>query len=305
MAVQMDRIVPLIGPMVVGPLGVAHLPRIWLKAILDASGLMPDGYFPDYKGFNQRVIDAIGLEPEPFFTFLATLPTYPQTERWVREHAARLDPVTVARLNLELPTWVRPEPIAAEARARIGWNGTARESAVLIDLEDWAAMHADLVAHRHADLAPIIPMVSSSSRGPFGLIHLPRLWMKALLAAVKALPEGWNTGCGADEFVAKTIGFDLANACAFIRAELPTYLQFEDWLHANLAQPVEDFTKPQLNFKLRSPLKPEDKAALEWEEAGAPGLGSRDWILINDLVDWKYLHDQIVARRPQLSAAPA
>ena len=36
---RMQRIVPLIGATVTSPLGVMHLPRMWLKSVLSASGL--------------------------------------------------------------------------------------------------------------------------------------------------------------------------------------------------------------------------------------------------------------------------
>ena len=36
----MDKIVPLIGSAEVGPLGVLHLPRLWLKVSLDAKGAL-------------------------------------------------------------------------------------------------------------------------------------------------------------------------------------------------------------------------------------------------------------------------
>ena len=36
----MNKIVPLIGSAEVGPLGVLHLPRLWLKVSLDGRGLL-------------------------------------------------------------------------------------------------------------------------------------------------------------------------------------------------------------------------------------------------------------------------
>jgi hypothetical protein len=53
MTLHMDRVVPLIPPAAVGPLGVGHLPRMWLKGILNASEMLFEGYFPNYRGLNQ------------------------------------------------------------------------------------------------------------------------------------------------------------------------------------------------------------------------------------------------------------
>ncbi|MGZ4964624.1 MAG: DUF5069 domain-containing protein, partial [Limisphaerales bacterium] len=40
----MNTIVPLISSGVAGPLGVLHLPRLWLKASLEACGKLAPGY---------------------------------------------------------------------------------------------------------------------------------------------------------------------------------------------------------------------------------------------------------------------
>jgi hypothetical protein len=56
------KIVPLIGSAEVGPLGVLHLPRLWLKISLDAKGLLADGYPAVGTGFDQMVLDGLGLQ---------------------------------------------------------------------------------------------------------------------------------------------------------------------------------------------------------------------------------------------------
>ena len=40
----MNTLIPLISSGVSGPLGVLHLPRLWLKASLEARGLLANGY---------------------------------------------------------------------------------------------------------------------------------------------------------------------------------------------------------------------------------------------------------------------
>ena len=53
----MDKIVPLIGSAEVGPLGVLHLPRLWLKVSLDGKGALAEGYPAVGTGFDQMVLD--------------------------------------------------------------------------------------------------------------------------------------------------------------------------------------------------------------------------------------------------------
>jgi hypothetical protein len=297
MTLRMERIVPLIGPTVVGPLGVAHLPRMWLKAALNSADALTEGYFPHYFGFNRKVVDGLGLDPEAFFGFLGTLPTYAETERWVREHATRIDPAGIAAVNIDVASFQRPEEPAAAVRARVGLDQPGfRLSQALISLDDWCTMHEWLLAHRGEVLEPIIPTVSSSTTGPLGIPHLPRLWMKATLTAVKALPEGWNSGFGFDKFVSDTIGLDLDAACAYIHAELPTYLQFEGWVTDHLPA-YDEMTKWTWNGAIRGRQKGEEKAAEERAEAGVPELNHREAIMLNDMVDWTYLHERAVERR--------
>ena len=296
--VQIDPLVPLVGPLVVGPLGVAHLPRMWFKGILSAAKALPDTYFDDYKGFNKKVVDALGLEPEPWFAFLKTQPTYLEAERYVKAHAAHLDAETIAALNADIATTQRAEENAAKVRATVGLTIEGfNNSAALINLDDWFAIHTVLIEHK-GELAPLVPMVSSAQYGLLGVPHLPRLWMKALSRATGALPKDWKSGleCGFDMNLATCTGLDLAAAIAYINAELPDYLTFERWFEAQVG-PVTDERRAEWSAKLTTLQQPEDRALPNLVEAGAPDLQTRDTILINDLVDWKYMYDDITGRK--------
>ena len=50
----MTLVVPLTGSMVAGPLGVAHLPRMWQKGLLKSVGVLPGDYVFAERGFDQR-----------------------------------------------------------------------------------------------------------------------------------------------------------------------------------------------------------------------------------------------------------
>lgn len=296
----MDKLVPLISSTVVGPLGVAHLPRLWLKALLAETDALYDGWVPDYRGFNKTVLDALEVDADAFFAFMKTLPTYPQTERWVREHARKLDGATVAALNAKILAHERPEERAAETRAQVGLEGAERRAAALNDLDDWHTVHAWLVAHRDEKLPLMIPTVSSASAGPLGAKHLPRMWMKALLDAVGALPEDYNSGPGFDGLCGRTLNLDVDAAIAYVRAELPGYLAFEAYVREHVPA-VDEATLEAYNRVMVEREKPEEKAAAERAEAGVPELAFREVIMLNDMVDWKALHDWAGARR----SAPA
>lgn len=296
---KIEPLVPLVGATVAGPLGVSHLPRMWLKGILSAARALPETYFDDYKGFNKKVVDALGLEPEAWFAFLKTAPTYLQTEHYVKEHAAHLDAATIAALNADIASMPRPEENAAKVREVVGFPVPGfNNSAMLLNLDDWCAIHKELIAHKNDGLAPLVPMVSSAQTGPLGVPHLPRLWMKALLRATGALPKDWKSGleCGFDNQLAKMTGMDLAAAVAYIEAELPDYLTFERWFERAVG-PVTAAQKAEWTAMVAAMQQPEDRAQPNLVEAGAADLQTRSTVLINDLVDWKYMHDDVANRK--------
>ena len=291
----MEQLVPSVSSTVAGPLGIVHLPRLWLKAILAETDSLYEGWIPDYKGLNKLVVDALGIDPEAFFAFLATLPSYPETERWIAAHA-KPDAASIAASNSAILEFQRAEDLAAPARERLGIaDTTERHSAMLNNYDDWDTMHRWLVEHQAEELAPIIPTVSSSSAGLLGAKHLPRLWIKALLKRVGALPDDYNTGCGFDAFAASTLGLDLDAAIAFIHAELPSYPAFERYVRDHID--VDPQKQSAYNAAIVGRQKPAEKAAAERAEIGVPELAFRDSIMCNDMLDWKALHDGVLARR--------
>lgn len=296
---RIRQIVPLIGPRVAGPLGLLFLPRMWEKSVLSAAGLLYEGYTDYYRGFNQQVVDAVGLEPEAWFAFLKTMPTYPQTEEYVKANATKLDAASIAASNQRILTFERPEENAAPVRKRAGLDAPdLRVSSILIDYDDWSAVHEQVVEHRAEGIEPIVPMVSSAQSGLFGVPHLPRLWIKALLAAVHGLPAEWKTcrNCGFDKRVAGMLGFDIGEVEDFIHAELPTYVQFEAWIRDHIP-PADTATRAKWAAEITALQKSEEMALPDLTEAGMPGLTSRSTILLNDIVDWRHMHDYAVAQR--------
>jgi hypothetical protein len=93
----MSKIVPLIGSAEVGPLGVLHLPRLWLKVSLDAKGLLADGYPAVGTGFDQMVIDGLRLQKEAVVDYIAKhKPTYPEFESWIKQQpGVRIDAASI------------------------------------------------------------------------------------------------------------------------------------------------------------------------------------------------------------------
>ena len=74
-------------------------------------------------------------------------------------------------------------------------------------------------------MSNIIPLISSGTAGPLGVLHLPRLWQKASLgAAGKLHPDYPSCGQGYDQMVLSGLGLDKAAFESFIaeqKADLP------------------------------------------------------------------------------------
>ena len=144
----MAGIVPLISSGVAGPLGVLHLPRFWLKVTLDAKGQLADGYPACGKGYDQMVLDGLGLDRETTLNYIsANLPTYPQFEKWVLEQkGGKLDKVAVDRLNAAIRGYNHDDGTRTSilGAAGIKDDKTILDAVNLNNLDDWTEFHASL-----------------------------------------------------------------------------------------------------------------------------------------------------------------
>jgi hypothetical protein len=142
----MQRIFPVLSSSVAGPLGVKHLPRLWLKILLSEKGLLPDGYRCGEGGFDGFLTTTLGIDNAAFGAYIrAELPDYPTLEKWVRAHATNLTPEAIATVNDNVATADLPERMRADRFARIGFTDETYVKAVALnDLDDWAGIHEEL-----------------------------------------------------------------------------------------------------------------------------------------------------------------
>jgi hypothetical protein len=143
----MSSHVPLIPCNVSGPLGVLHLPRLWLKVSLEARGKLAAGYPGIGKGFDQMVIDGLGLQADAVRKYIADVkPTYRQFEAWIEaQPGVKLDRNSLYRLNSAILGYHHAADLAKEIRASTGYieDGSVTSSAYELNaLDDWQAFHA-------------------------------------------------------------------------------------------------------------------------------------------------------------------
>lgn len=68
--VSRGRIVPLISSYVAGPLGLPHLPRLWLKALLHAKDMLAEDWGCGPGGLDRRIMEFVGIDGVAFMAWL-------------------------------------------------------------------------------------------------------------------------------------------------------------------------------------------------------------------------------------------
>ncbi|MCW1921542.1 DUF5069 domain-containing protein [Luteolibacter arcticus] len=141
------KYVPLISSGTAGPLGVLHLPRLWLKVSLEARGVLADGYPGAGQGYDQMVIDGLGLNRDAVLSYIADEhPTYPQFEAWVKaQPGAKLDAGSIGTLNAAITGYIHADDVRKSVLSADGLpdDASAPKDAInLNNLDDWHEFHA-------------------------------------------------------------------------------------------------------------------------------------------------------------------
>jgi hypothetical protein len=141
----------------------------------------------------------------------------------------------------------------------------------------------------------IIPLISSGTEGPLGVKHLPRLWLKAFLAAKGRLAEGYkHIGPGFDFMVLEGLGIEPEKVRTYINENKPSYLAFEGWLQE---QPEVDLSPENISRVNQILLERKKKADSRKKMLAENGLEEDapidDSIMLNNLDDWRAIHNQL------------
>lgn len=142
----MSNIVPLISSGTAGPLGVLHLPRLWLKASLAAAGKLHSDYPGIGCGYDQMVLDGLGIEKGAFEAYIAgSKPSYVELEGWIlSQKGGSLDQGAVDKLNASIAGYIHTDETRAEILSAAGRqdDGSIKDAVNLNNLDDWAIFHA-------------------------------------------------------------------------------------------------------------------------------------------------------------------
>ena len=130
-----------------GPLGVIHLPRLWLKSSLEAQGKIAAGYPGCGSGYDQMVLDGLGLNRDAVLGFIKNQkPTYPQFEAWIKKQpGVKLDQASIESLNSAIRGYNHKDEVRQGILAANGLADDAsafRDAVNLNNLDDWKEFHA-------------------------------------------------------------------------------------------------------------------------------------------------------------------
>lgn len=146
----MSNIIPMISSGTVGPLGVLHLPRLWLKASLGAAAKLHPDDSSCGNGYDQMVLTALGIDKTEFENFIASKkPNYPQLEAWILTRSGgALDPDAVAKINAAIAGYIHTDATRTAILDASGMtdNGTIKDAVNLNNLDDWQAFYAQELA---------------------------------------------------------------------------------------------------------------------------------------------------------------
>lgn len=141
-----------------------------------------------------------------------------------------------------------------------------------------------------------VPLISSGTAGPLGVLHLPRLWQKVSLEAAGKLAAGYpGLGRGYDAMTCAALGLDEQTVLDFIKQKKPTYPQFEAWVRQN-ARSLNSEAIEKHNAAVRGYIHDD---ATRQGILGTCGLADdatapRDAVNLNNLDDWFEFHQAVL-----------
>jgi len=145
-------------------------------------------------------------------------------------------------------------------------------------------------------MSQIVPLISSGTAGPLGVLHLPRLWQKVSLEAAGKLAEGYpGIGAGYDAMVIAGLGLDTEAARSYITDNKPTYPQFEAWVQEQPGAKLDDASVQELNDSIVGYNHDDETRQNILSANGLPDGDPKDAINLNNLDDWLEFHAAEIA----------
>jgi len=141
-----------------------------------------------------------------------------------------------------------------------------------------------------------VPMISSGTAGPLGVLHLPRLWQKVSLESQGKIAAGYpGMGRGYDAMTCAALGLDEAAVQDYIGQKKPTYPQCEAWVKQNAKSLNKDAIEKH-NAAVRGYIHDDETRKNILGNCNLPDDASapRDAVNLNNLDDWHEFHQAVL-----------
>ena len=141
-----------------------------------------------------------------------------------------------------------------------------------------------------------VPMISSGTAGPLGVLHLPRLWQKVSLESQGKLASGYpGMGRGYDAMTCAALGLQEEAVQDYIKQEKPTYPQFEAWVKQN-AKSLNKEAIEKHNAAVRGYNHDDETRQNILGSCGLTDDASvpKDAVNLNNLDDWYEFHQAVL-----------
>src|SRR6267378_8112826 len=146
---MVNTYVPMISSGVAGPLGVLHLPRLWLKVSLEAQDKLADGYPGIGRGFDAMTCAALGLQEQAVKDYIKqNKPNYPEFEAWVKKNAKSLNREAIEKHNAAVRGYNHDDEKRRGILSACGISDNASvptDAVNLNNLEDWYEFHQQVL----------------------------------------------------------------------------------------------------------------------------------------------------------------
>jgi len=145
-------------------------------------------------------------------------------------------------------------------------------------------------------MSKIVPLISSGTVGPLGVLHLPRLWQKVSLEAAGKIADGYpGIGAGYDSMVIDALGLNTDSVRSYITESKPTYPQFEAWVKSQSGVKLDGDTVSSLNASITGYNHDDATRQGILSANGLDDGDPKDAINLNNLDDWLAFHASEIA----------
>jgi len=144
----MSHYIPLISSSLTGPLGIMHLPRLWQKVSLKATGQLHSDYPDIGGGYDSMVLGALSIDADAFRGFVSeNKPSYVECENWVAKNG-NLSAAGIAKLNRQITQYHHDDATRNEILAAAGLDDSdaISDAPNLNNLDDWTAFYNEVLS---------------------------------------------------------------------------------------------------------------------------------------------------------------